>query len=105
MTTPLQDALRPGEQDELRKDVLRLVSRWAGRLLGVDQAELWMHPDREVIAARLTAAELAIAELGRLSRLLERQGRDAGLSQPELARARGVSPQAVSQRLAGTKAA
>lgn len=100
MSTSIQDALRPGELVELRRDFVRLTRRWAATLLGVEAKDLWMHPDRDVLAAQLTATELALAELNALSRQLEREGRDAGMSQPELARARGVSAQAVSQRLA-----
>jgi hypothetical protein len=99
MTTQLQDRLREHEPADLRADVASLVDVWAATLLDVPLRELPEHPETDVILHQLTAAELLRAEVERYSRLLERQAWQAGLSQPAIATARGVTPQAVSSRI------
>lgn len=103
MTTPLQARLRGSEPDDLRTDVADLVDVWAATLLDVPMRELPEHPDADVALHRLTACALLIGEIGDRFRQLERDARDAGCTQSAIAEARGVSPQAVSARLGGSK--
>ena len=101
MTTPLHDRLVGDERASLRTDVTALVDTWAANLLAIDPSELDHLPERDAVCKRLTATALVIAELDEYSRLLERQAWQAGVTQPAIAEARGVSPQAVSARLRG----
>lgn len=99
MTTPLQDRLTGSDPANLRADVKDLVDVWAATLLDVSRSEFRDMPEDDLLLNLLTAAELLRAEIDRYSRLLERQAWQAGLTQPAIAQARGVSPQAVSSRL------
>lgn len=99
MTTPLQARLRDSEPADLRYDIAEIVDIWAATLLDCHVRELPEHPQADLILHQLTACELLAAELDRYSRALERDARAAGQTQMAIAEARGVSPQAVSQRL------
>lgn len=99
MSTPIQSRLKPGVAEALREHMEGFVDDWAGVLLGVDPSTFARRPAHSVYAARLTAVELALAELERYSKCLERQAREDGMTHSAIGVARGVSPQAVSARL------
>lgn len=99
MTTPLQARFRDDELADLRLDVCDLVNDWAAILLAVDVSSLDKHPAAEVLAHKLTAVEALRAELETLSRLIEWQAWQAGMTLQQIAEGRAVTQQAVSQRL------